>query len=516
MNRRLEFMFAWAGAALLPAAANAEIFYRVSPSAAHDKVAVEMEFSVGKGGVDLQMPSWSPGLYAIEDYWRSMGQVMAVDRQGKSLLVTHPRGDTWHVATKRAGRVRVHYVRPVSRTRERLGMFSSDDKTVHFSGPATYLYLVGRKAEKCKVEFDMPNGWKVAVGLNPSKGTGPHPIFDATNYDVLADNSVTMGDFLEDRYVVRGKEHFITYRGDDRDLIDRPKVLKMCRFVSEMETDFFGGAPYDRYVWHFWVAKRADGGGGVEHLSSTQMFMSTGSGPRAFRGAAHEFFHLWNVKRIRSKPLGPFDYTQMPRTGALWWLEGVTDYYALMLPHRYGWANDSAFLDDAMSNIGDVRENPARFEVSPYDSSYRVGEATEGRSSGYKVNYYPTGWVLGMMFDIELRARSHGKRSLDDIEHALWSEFRHERPGFEEDELRKQLIHFGGLSMGELYDRWVMRPGELPVEVELAKVGLQIVERDGRKVIVASPKASSDELALREGWFFGTKKRPTVFIESKD
>ena len=257
------------------------------------------------------------------------------------------------------------------------------------------------------------------------------------------------------------------------------KLVKATQFVSQAETDFFGGAPYDRYVWHFAVMDRADGAGGLEHLSSTQISLAAGVGPRAVSVFAHEFFHLWNVKRIRSKVLGPFDYTKVPETGALWWLEGVTDYYASHLLHRYGWDDDTRYYGDVLRNLDQVRGNPGRLEVSAYEASYRVTEANN--SSGYKISYYPTGWLLGMLLDIELRSRTGGKHSLDDVEHALWNMCRNDQPGFEEGEIRNQLIHFGGAEMGPIYDQWVTKPGELPVEAQLAKVGLQIVEKEDTK-----------------------------------
>src|SRR5262249_27859252 len=141
---------------------------------------------------------------------------------------------------------------------------------------------------------------------------------------------------LEERYTERGKEHLIAIRGTARDKIDRQKALRMCRFVTQAATDFFHGAPYDRYVWHIWVNEARDGAGGLEHASSTQMFVASGAAPRASSVLAPKYFPLESVRRTPPKFLAPFDYTRLPQTGALWWLEGVTDYYARLLPYRYG------------------------------------------------------------------------------------------------------------------------------------------------------------------------------------
>jgi predicted metalloprotease with PDZ domain len=195
---------------------------------------------------------------------------------------------------------------------------------------------------------------------------------------------------------------------------------------------------------------------------------------------SHEFFHLWNVKRTRAKVLGPFDYLTLPKTGALWWLEGVTDYYANLLPYRYEEWDRQMFLDAISRNLSAVKANPARLEVSPYDASFRVSEAANGRgnSNGYRISYYNLGWLCGLCLDIEIRSQTNNKRSLDDVTRALYDLCKNNQPGFEEDEIRKQCIRFGGESLGAFYDKVVMTPGELPVADQLAKMGLKLDEHD--------------------------------------
>lgn len=326
------------------------------------------------------------------------------------------------------------------------------------------------------MQFMLPQGWSVATGLEESKKSSS--LFSAPTYDVLADCPVTAGSFIVDTYTSRGKHHIITLRNAPKSKVNRENLLKACKFVTDSEADFFGGLPYDKYVWHFSVNDAADGAGGLEHLNSTQIGLASGVGPRAVSVLAHEFFHLWNVKRIRSKVLGPFDYDQLPKTGGLWWLEGVTDYYANLLLTRYGWWQPESLYSYFVRELNNVRQNPARLEISPYQSSYRVGEANNGRgnSNGYKISYYDLGSLCGMLLDIEIRAQSAGKHSLDDVERALWEMCKENQPGFEEDEIRKQCIRFGGPSLGEFFDKVVMTPGELPVEGQLGKVGLRLAD----------------------------------------
>ena len=397
--------------------ANAEIIYKVAPSASNDHLSIEMDFDVSTPTVELQMPSWL-AVYALRDSWETLNEVTAADEAGNSLPVVHARGDTWTISTAGHRRITVRYDRPIPPARFDADQTASDADSVHYGSQPIYLYVVGRKSEPCILELEVPAEWKIAVGLMAAQERDGHPTFLAKSYDILVDNPVTMGSYIEERYQEHGREHIIALRGPAKNWVDQQRTLQMARFVTQIETNFFGEAPYDLYVWHSWVYEGPDFAGGTEHASSTEMHLSAEEGPNALQGMAHEFFHLWNVKRIRSKPLGPFDYTRLPHTGALWWLEGVTDYYSMLLPYRHGAWNRDLFLEHAVDQINEVRENQARFEVSPYDSSYRISRENP---NNYKVDYYPTGWVLGMLFDIELRVRTNGKRSLDDIELALWN-----------------------------------------------------------------------------------------------
>ncbi len=578
-------------------AAFADVDYEVTPHPDQKKLSVVMSFPVSGTQTDLMIPNWSPGLYILQENWRGVDSFHVKNESGSELQVSKPNNYTWRVTSGGAKRLTVTYDIAAGRTRP-MGPQSEIGATcIHYGGASTYLNIRDRKAEPCRLDIKAPTGWRVAIGLLPDKSGHK---YRAKNYDVLCDNSVTMGDFIEDRYTVRGKGHVIAIRNEAKSKVDRARLLKIASFISEMEGDFFGGLPYDTYVWHVGAIDAPTGGYGLEHLTSTEIAVPAALGPGTASLFAHEYFHLWNVKRIRSSVLGPFDYTKLPQTGAFWWLEGVTDYYTYHLLHRYGWEGDSAFYSDIAENVNDVRANKSRFEVSPYDSSFRVNEASSGRgnSNGYGVSYYNTGWVLGMLLDIEIRSQTHGKRSLDDVELALWKQCQNDQPGFPEDGIRKQLVAVGGEPLGEFYDKYVMRAGELPVEQQLAKVGLRfadqtvetkslgfswsptavvrqvspeikglqqgdvLVEIDGKplanagslafaqskskpgelvhlkvvrkaqgqpdqtlevdvnptakmtttRVVEEDPQATRDQIKLREGWFWGPRKRPATIV----
>ncbi|MFI5387928.1 MAG: hypothetical protein ACHQ50_17615, partial [Fimbriimonadales bacterium] len=410
----------------------------------------------------VQMPNWGPGSYGYGDFYRNVQDVKA-SCDGRDGTATQPNNYTWTIPSAGVKDVVVSYTVPVQISEE-IG---------HYGGPRSYMYVVGRTQEKCSLTIDLPTGWNIATGLD---GTNGH--FAAPSYDVLADNPVTFGKYRELRYMVDGRPHILAMYGPARNDVDTDKLLKACSFISAAENDLFGNKPpYTHYVWHFNVSRQPDGGGGLEHLASTEIRLANGLGVGIIGVNAHEFFHLWNVKRIRSRPLGPFDYTKLPETGAIWWLEGVTEYYAHQLMTRYGYWDDKKWYATVVTNVNRVRANPAHLTVSPYESSFRVKDANNGRgnSSGFQISYYDLGVVAGVCLDIEIITQSKGKYSLDDVERALWNECKDDKPGFEEGEIRRLCVRYGGPALGDMYDKIIMHGGEMPVEDQLAKVGLKLL-----------------------------------------
>ncbi|MCW5939388.1 MAG: M61 family metallopeptidase [Fimbriimonadaceae bacterium] len=447
--------------AVLAPAIRAEISYRVTPQPETKSLQVQVTVPSQGPRVQVQVPNWAPGAYALANYRDQVKEMIATGPDGAVLSVERTDPNTW---TVNAAPSQVIFTYSVP--------FQFNLDVGHYAGPGVYVYVVGRIPEACRLTLNLPETWRSACGLDE---TGANT-YAAPNYDVLADNPVTVGKFESDSYKALGVPHTIVYYAGDPGSLDREAVVKTCQFISESQGSFFGGLPFSKYVWHFNVMEALDGGWGLEHLSSTTIGLAAGLGPGTVSVCSHEYFHAWNVKRIRSRVLGPFDYQVLPKTGALWWLEGVTDYYANVFLHRYGWYGTDIFHQALLSNLDRTRANQRRFEVSPYEASFRVGEANNGRgnSSGFGVSYYNTGWLVGLCLDIELRAATGGKRSLDDAVLRLWEMCKDDQPGFEEGAIREILVELGGVQLGEKYDQWVMKPGELPVEDQLAKVGLKI------------------------------------------
>lgn len=455
-------------ATLIFALSYADVTYTVTPNVAANRLDFSVSFDARDASVDVQLPRWAPGSYRL--YNPGISGLKAT-RGGADLPVTSVNDNTWRIVAGLAGPVTVTYT----------AQMRMNDGAVHVTGPHNYVYVVGRIKEPCQLKVTLPQDWRIAVGLDEKNGG-----WTAPDYDVLADNPITMGDFLLDTYTVKNIPHYIVLYGAGRNFVDRPRLAKYCEDITRAQADFFGDIPYKKYVWHFNVNSGMDGAGGLEHLSSTSISLAAGVGPRAVSVLSHEFFHLWNVKRIRSFPLGPFDYQNLPKTGALWWLEGVTDYYASLLLHRYEIMPASEMYGEIISNFRGYDRHAQKNNINSDEASMRVGETNGGRgnSSGYLMSYYTMGWVSGLCLDIEIRRLSNNRHTLDDVMRALYASSGHGKPGFQEDEIRKQCIRFGGAEMGAFYDRVIKTNGGIPVEESLAKVGLKIENVDERYVDV--------------------------------
>lgn len=464
--RRLTLSLA---ACALAASAFCRIDYTVKLVPGANEVSVTIVAPIKGDSTSFQIPNWAPGSYRLTENRKNV-QTVSATVDGKAATVSQVDDNTWQVAHAGGKAVSFHY-----------GMKQNIPigERIHLPGPSLYMYVVGRIKEDCTLTYDVPAGWQVANGLEP-KGTG----WVAPDYDVLADNPVSAGNLVIDTYTVQGVPHQIVYHNGDVSRVDRKKVVETCKFITEAQSNFWGGLPFKRYAWHFAVTPGQDGGGGLEHLSSTSISMAAGFGEGTVSVLSHEYFHAWNVKRMRAKVLGPFDYLVLPKTGALWLQEGVTDYYADLVLFRYGMRDADYMYRNVVGNVQRTRSNDQRMQVSPYDSSFRVGEAANGRgnSQGFGVNYYNTGWMLGLMLDIEIRSQTSGKYSLDDVMRHLYEQCKDNRPGFEEGDVRNVLMKYGGPALGPVYDKWVKTPGELPMEEQLDKIGLAMGSTDEQYV----------------------------------
>lgn len=494
--------------ASLGAALGLGIVYTVEPvpggSAPFTRFTIELTGVANLQTLSLQMPAWSPGDYQVQNHARFVRQVSAALKTGAPLSVAHPDPNTWQVDPAGADTITVQYELP----NEPSGNFTENvrvtDDYAFYQGSASFLYVADHKNDPATVRVKLPSGWPAALcPLDPvaSPASGSERAFAAPDYDTLADSPILAGRFATTEFTAGGAVHTVALFGW-LEGADPQRFANAIRPVVEEEIRLMGGAPYKRYVFFINLGGRS---GALEHGSSCRIGWSPYRDLRRLpEFVAHEFFHLWNVKRIRPAVLGPFDYINPPKTRMLWFCEGVTDYVALLSLRRAGIWNDQTYLERLGAMIEQLQQTPARKRVTAEEASERVWE--ERGSQGYGgLSYYLKGHLIGLCIDLKLRALTNGAASMDRLMRDLLRRYGPPKPGYPEDGIRKALIEAGGESMGPFYDRLCRSTDELPFDECLQAVGLRLADpsaEDWR--IVPAPNAPPSAARLRRDWLTGS------------
>jgi len=333
------------------------------------------------------------------------------------------------------------------------------------------MYVVGQKHVPYNVKYNTPGGWKVFTGLD-KKGDR----YYASDYDIFIDAPAFIGDFRVLEFETGGAHHYLVFSKRDISM-SAPQVISDIQDIVEATKSIFGKLPYKEYVFLFKVQPQA--GNGVEHLNSTRIavgendFVSQTSYRQFLATVAHEFFHVWNVKRIRPAALGPFDYTREVQTRSLWFSEGITSYYGDLLLERAGIDMPTEFLSRMAVVIDSLEHSPGRRLMSAEDASWNAwlrGDNADNNS----VSYYVKGQILGLFLDIEIRARTKNRKNLDDVMRYLMENYADKGIGFPEDGVLKALETVSGSDFREFYEIAVQGRQELDYNRYLKQAGLTV------------------------------------------
>ncbi|MDX6578142.1 MAG: hypothetical protein QOE96_4095 [Blastocatellia bacterium] len=429
---------------------------------------------------DLVMPVWTPGSYLIREFERNV-QDFAADADGHSLDWTKVDKNTWRVKTRGARQWRVTYRVYANELTVRTSELNSDH--AFWNNATLLMYPGGQLNAPSTLRIVAPTGWKIATGLPAVKGQ-PNT-FRAENFDILYDSPVEVSDFKELDFQVRGVPHRIVIDGEGN--YDPARLRVDVQKIVEAETAMFGGIPYHDYT--FILHLRSNTGGGLEHLNSTALGFkrfgfSTEDGYRKFDAlVAHEFFHLWNVKRIRPDALGPFDYTKENYTRLLWVAEGITEYYGQLMVRRAGLISDQAYLDHLAQQIQDFEELPGRKVMSAEEASfdtwikfYRPDE----NSVNSQISYYDKGELLGLLLDLDIRRRTNGAKSLDDVMRYLYAEFFQKGRNYTPADFQKACELVADASLDDFFSRYVRGKDDLEGVYNQMLIGAGLrLEQDG-------------------------------------
>jgi predicted metalloprotease with PDZ domain len=474
--------------------------YRITPAnpAAH---LFEVSLTIDDpdpAGQRFMLPTWIPGSYMIREFARHIVSIAGVSN-GRAVGIEKIDKATWQ-ATPVSGPLTVTY--QVYAWDLSVRAAHLDETHAFFNGPSVFLLALGHEERVCTVDIlppvaDRYAGWRVATALTPVKASpvGEPKAFGtyaAANYDELIDHPVEMGAFSHATFEACGVTHHIAITGRHRTDMNRlcADLKRVCEWQIKLFEPATAAAPMGEY-W-FLVMAVGDGYGGLEHRASTALICNRDdlpnallagdrkivNGYRRFLGlASHEYFHTWNVKRIKPEAFIPYDLTRENYTRQLWFFEGFTSYYDDLALVRSGLIEPLAYLEMIAENIGRVTSQAGRLKQSVAESSfdawvkyYRQDE----NSPNAIVSYYQKGSIIGLALDLTIRLKTGGTKSLDDVMRALWNQYGKAGTGVPEGGVELVASQVSGVDLQPFFDHALRGTSDLDLATLFAGFAIEM------------------------------------------
>ncbi|HXX71906.1 MAG TPA: hypothetical protein VEI55_06395 [Candidatus Acidoferrum sp.] len=495
---------------LAPRPAVATIQYRVSlgDTGTH-QFGVTVTIPVEGRGVMTALPAWNT-LYRIRDFSQRLGSVRGFCARETPVPLAKRQvdKDTWHFWLEAPCQPNDHNVLQIEYSIEwnSPGPFNSqlDSRHAFINLAEILMYVPERRSEDVSVQFvDLPPGWRTAAELASASSDG----FTASSYDQLVDAPVEAGPFEVFEFS-QSKGHFRVVM--DARSWNRTVLEDALHRITAYELTVMGGPPFDspnaEYTFFFHIGPGGDiEGGGMEHRNSTAI--SATSVDAAMAIAAHEFFHTWNVKRIRPQSLEPVDYTKEQYTRALWFAEGVTSTYAAFTLERTGLWSKLRFYDDLAAQIEELQGRPARRYQSVEESSldawfekydfYNLPE--------HSISYYNKGQILGLLLDLAIRDQTDNGKSLDDVLRRMNQEYARQGKFYDDSAgIRAVIEEISGESFADFFRRYVAGTEEIPYNNYLSVAGLEVRTLAGRTSVYEVSHPTERQRRILDGMLRGT------------
>jgi predicted metalloprotease with PDZ domain len=475
-RRTLRFvLLLWIALVSAPASSYAVTNYTIS-LANPEQHLVEVQIILPEGPTqrELQLPVWN-ALYQVRDFAKYVNWVRAKDRAGHALAVRASNPSRWQIAGAEGGAV-VDYQIFVDSP----GPFGAQFNSHHafFNLAQLLMYPVEARSGPMVVRFNkVPEGWLIATPLVSM----PEGRFSADNYDRLVDSPVEIGDFKESDFDEGGGHYRVVVDAEAADY-DIAKIDGMLHKIVGAATSWMDDRPFDNYMflYHF---PRGPAGGGMEHSYSTAIAVHADvplQAPEVLESVtAHEFFHLWNVKRIRPRTLEPVDYTRENYTRALWFSEGCTSTAADIIQLRAGLLDERHFERQLASGITELERRPAHLTQSAEESSldaWLEGDAYYRRPER-SISYYNKGELLGVALDLAVREASHGKASLREVFQWMNQNYAKKDRFFpDSDGVREAAEAVTHADLGWFFAKYVAGTDEIPWDDFFRGVGMRLIE----------------------------------------
>ena len=464
--------------------------------------------TAGRADVELMMAVWTPGSYLIREYERHVENVSGSGRDGTALTIHKTAKNRWRISTDGADAIVVNYRVYGHEMSVRTNWIESGFALIN--GAPTFLTLTDTDERPHEVTLTLPSTWSRSISSLPAMAGTPHR-FCAATYEVLVDSPILAGNPAVYDFEVDGKAHRLVNEGE-AGVFDGARAARDLAAIAREHHRFWGTIPYDSYVCLNLIT---ESGGGLEHASSAVLMTSRWATRtrKAYLGwlelASHEFFHVWNGKRLRPIELGPFDFEREVHTRSLWVVEGVTDYYGDVLLHRAGLSTRDEFLASLSDKIETLQTTPGRAVQSLTNASfdawikhYRQDENSPNTS----MSYYVKGAVVAFLLDVRIRHVSRGERSLDDVMRAAYSRYSGSR-GYREPEFRALVEDIAGQSLETFWSSALDGTAELDYSEALDTLGLRFKTAQsyagrvpGRATLGAVTKIDNGRLIISHVW----------------
>lgn len=438
-------------------------------------VHVAIDVPAGKSERELQLPVWN-ALYQVRDFSQNMNWIKAANSTGDTLTVLELNKSRWKITGASKG-ARVQY----EMFSNNPGPFGAGFNPQHafFNFAEILCYIEGERAAPVSVEFrDIPAGWKIATSLRQYGNA-----YSAPNYDQLVDSPVEISNFGERDFAAAGGNYRVVV--DDRSaaaILD--KIVPAIKKIVSTETEWMNDRPFETYtfIYHF---PESAGGGGMEHAYGTAITLRASYVNEdfdRFEGiTAHEFFHLWNVKRIRPQSLEPIDYTKENYTPSLWFSEGVDSTVAGYIELRAGLLDERGYLKHLSEELTELEARPARLSQSAEQSSIDawLEKYPYYNSPARSISYYNKGELLGVLLDLKMREATNDRVSLRDlfqwlnVNYAKKGKFFHDSEGIRE--AVETLCH---ADFGDFFQKYVSGVDEIPWDSFFHHVGLRVSQSE--------------------------------------
>jgi predicted metalloprotease with PDZ domain len=435
--------------------------------------------NINQPALELSLPVWSPGWYVIENYAKNIFRFRVTEPGGRELRPAQVRKQTWRIDTKGISRATVEFD-------YRANVLSANQARIapdyaFFTGTQLFLLPEGHRSRPSVVRFDVPSGWKIASGLDE---TADPMVFTAPEYDTLVDQPTLMGQFDVTRFTVDGKPHDIVANPPGVFSAEKTRTLAgHLTKLAETQGRIFGGLPYRKFVYFYFFRPAEASAGVLEHQNSFVALWNPAALPQPddmVGQASHEFFHVWNVKRIRPVQMWPYDYARENETPLLWVSEGFTSYYTGLTLYRAGLRDARTFVGEAARGIGEVEGNEARRYISASDSSTSTWIGYNNPPP-FSVSYYSQGRNIANLLDLSIRHDTRGASGLDEVMRTLFTDFYQRGRGFSTEDLIRVVNRITRNSYESFFARYASGTDVPPYETIFGYAGYQ-VERVTRKV----------------------------------